>query len=582
MIESFAERGAGPSRTGAEWLGSLHVEQPRAMYGALIPLPAPETVIGRGGEIRLDSPLISREHAIVWSREGQVWLRDAGSVNGTFLNGDRLSAAQPLRDGDRIGIGDVLAVFTTEATPGPVPAALPTARTETTRYLAAAVHLDRRFRTAVLDATVRQTHRAVCPSYGVDLSMVARHALVAERRELWRNIVLTTALGVTIALVAAVWPATDSLALAAVVLLVATVAAVATETWARFDTLGRFLQWGGRPDDLPVPAGNDAVLEELRQANDGNVIVFPTFDPFVGCGTSVGEASFTVPLIPAEKQVPRPLRSGEVFNELARSLRKLAQPHMRVDTRLYVNGYNVAQYPDLLPDPRRRPRTHAPQSLLRQMIDRPTGIVRPYLCVEFNSWHGQLVVTTCLRVVALPGVLYVESAAYVLLPLKAEYYDVDRIRARTAGDRMITVAADTARAWLPTLLAAPAQLMAALRDAADGDRVNREHRRRVANRVFVDYGTATSIREEASGDALDSHFMTQDVDMYVQIVQQRVADALTEFLEARGFQTDKVKQINNSVNLIGGSHQIGAIGPHARGDVAAPTRSTGSNRTSAK
>jgi len=349
------------------------------------------------------------------------------------------------------------------------------------------------------------------------------------------------------------------------------VAAVAAEAWARFDTLGRFLQWGGRPDDLPAPAGNNAVLEELRQTNDGNVIVFPTVDPFVGCGTPVGEDSFTVPLIPAEEErLPRPLRSGEVVDELARSLRMLAEPHMRVDTRLYVNGYNVALLPDLLPDPRRRPRTHAPQPLLRQMIDRPTGIVRPYLCVEFTSWHGQLVVTTCIRVVILPGVLYVESAAYVLPPLKAEYYDVDRIRAGTVAERLIAVAADTARAWLPALLAAPARLVAALRDAADGDRVNREHRRRVADRVFVDYGTATSIREEASGDTLDSHFMAQDADMYVQIVQQRVADALTEFLEARGFRTDKVKQIQNKVtnivgghNVLGDGNSIGAFGEGA-------------------
>ncbi|MEU4425535.1 FHA domain-containing protein [Actinoplanes sp. NPDC024001] len=592
MIESFAEAGAAVPPAGTAWLGSLRVEQPPALYGAMFPLPAPEAVIGRGGAVRLESALVSRRHAIVWATGGRVWLRDAGSANGTFVNGTRLSGNRQLRDGDRIGIGDVLAIFTSTtapepATPAPVPAAPPepgSARTETTRYLSAAVHLDRGFRSAVLDATVRETHRAVCPSYGVDLSVVARHALVAERRELWRDAALTVVLGAAMVLAGVWWPATSGLILAAAVLALGTVAAVAAEAWTRLGTLGRFLQWGGRPDALAAPAGSEAVLDELRRANDGNVIVFPAFDPFVGCGVLVGDGSFTVPLIPADDRKPSPLRSGEVVEELTRSLRSLSQPHMRVDTRLYVNGYNVAQFPDLLPDPRRRPRTHAPQALLWQMIDKPTGIVRPYLCVEFSSWHGQLVVTTCTRVVALPGVLYLESAAYVLPPLKAEYYDVDQIRLHTLVERLTAVAGDTARRGLPAMLGAPFRLVAAFRDAAATERLNREHRRRIAERILTDYGTATSIREQASGDAIHSHFMAQDGDMYVQIVQQRIADALTELLERRGYQTDKVKQIQNndhSVHISGGSQNIGAIGQHARGDVAA-NRAAGSGRGNAK
>lgn len=588
--------GVGPGS-----LGLLRVERPHALHGTEFALPAPRAVIGRTGDVRLDSALVSRRHAIIFADDGEVWLRDAGSANGTFLNGVRVSQSRLLHDGDRVGVGDVVAVFARTPASGTAAAGVPNhapthahARTETTRYLSAAVHLDRQFRAKVLDATVRATHRAVCPSYGVDLSVVARHAVVAQRRELVRDAVLTTVLGLAV-FVAGVWwrssgPAVGGLFVAVAALIAMAVVAVGTETWMRFETLGRFLQWGKQPDRLPAPTGRiAATLQDLAPANDGNVVVFTVYDPFVGSGALVDEGSFTVPLIPQQAwldqtpaRLPRPLRSGEVVDTLAHSLRTLSQPHMRVDTRLYVSGHNVVQFPSLLPDPLARPRSHAPQQLLRQTLEQPTGIVRPYLCVEFSSWQGQLVVTSFIRVVALPGVLYLESAAYLLPPLKAAYYRVDRLRVRTAGERMITTISRTAQTWLPALFAAPIRLVTAADGVAAAGRGRREHRRRIAERVLVDYGAVTSIREEASGEAFHSHFMQQDADMYVQVVQQKVVDTLTALLDERGFQTDKIKQIQNtSYNFNGGSQNIGAIGSHARGEVA-PARAARQGATSAK
>jgi pSer/pThr/pTyr-binding forkhead associated (FHA) protein len=70
-------------------------------------------LIGRAVEndIVIASKRVSRQHARL-RREGRaVLLEDLGSANGTFLNDERLAGSAPLRDGDRISVGDVAFVF---------------------------------------------------------------------------------------------------------------------------------------------------------------------------------------------------------------------------------------------------------------------------------------------------------------------------------------------------------------------------------------------------------------------------------------------------------------------------------------
>src|SRR4029453_4239745 len=65
-----------------------------------------EYVIGRRSDCQIFVPdmRVSRQHARLW-REGESWtLEDLGSNNGTFINGNKLSAATPIRHDDEIMI----------------------------------------------------------------------------------------------------------------------------------------------------------------------------------------------------------------------------------------------------------------------------------------------------------------------------------------------------------------------------------------------------------------------------------------------------------------------------------------------
>lgn len=65
-----------------------------------------------GWEICLQDPTVSRPHVRL-ERAGETWtVRDLGSSNGTQLNGTPLPEdAQPLHDGDVLGVGNTVVLF---------------------------------------------------------------------------------------------------------------------------------------------------------------------------------------------------------------------------------------------------------------------------------------------------------------------------------------------------------------------------------------------------------------------------------------------------------------------------------------
>ena len=55
-------------------------------------------------EIFLDDVTVSRRHAVLVQREGEFYVEDQGSLNGTFLNRRRIETGR-LEDGDELQIG---------------------------------------------------------------------------------------------------------------------------------------------------------------------------------------------------------------------------------------------------------------------------------------------------------------------------------------------------------------------------------------------------------------------------------------------------------------------------------------------
>ncbi|VAX41650.1 hypothetical protein MNBD_PLANCTO02-827 [hydrothermal vent metagenome] len=75
--------------------------------GKTIPLEKGNFVIGRESDcnLRPNSEMISRHHCVFKTDEYTVRLRDLGSTNGTFVNGERIQGVTILKDGDTVHIG---------------------------------------------------------------------------------------------------------------------------------------------------------------------------------------------------------------------------------------------------------------------------------------------------------------------------------------------------------------------------------------------------------------------------------------------------------------------------------------------
>lgn len=71
-----------------------------------VPVGAKDVSIGRSPDngLVIDNPAVSYHHARVFSEEGRLMLEDFGSMNGTFVNGQRVKTVA-LKPGDSVAIG---------------------------------------------------------------------------------------------------------------------------------------------------------------------------------------------------------------------------------------------------------------------------------------------------------------------------------------------------------------------------------------------------------------------------------------------------------------------------------------------
>jgi len=92
--------------------GALVIRSGGGRVGQSFPLTGEKMTIGRSPEtdVFLDDVTVSREHATLVRRSGHWLLDDSGSLNGTYVNRQRVDSHR-LEDGDELQIGKFKLTF---------------------------------------------------------------------------------------------------------------------------------------------------------------------------------------------------------------------------------------------------------------------------------------------------------------------------------------------------------------------------------------------------------------------------------------------------------------------------------------
>ena len=87
----------------------LKVVAPPEMVGMRFDL-AEELTVGRaaGCQITLDDTFASQVHARVFRRDGQLYVEDLGSNNGTWLNREKVTGPLEMARGDHLQVGNTV------------------------------------------------------------------------------------------------------------------------------------------------------------------------------------------------------------------------------------------------------------------------------------------------------------------------------------------------------------------------------------------------------------------------------------------------------------------------------------------
>ena len=109
LLEGRGKLNPATSRIARLWLLDLTGEHVERVYE----LSDEQAIIGRREDcaVCLHGNTISRRHAQVRHADGQYFLSDLGSTNGTMLNSEALVGEEQLRDRDEIGVGIYKLIF---------------------------------------------------------------------------------------------------------------------------------------------------------------------------------------------------------------------------------------------------------------------------------------------------------------------------------------------------------------------------------------------------------------------------------------------------------------------------------------
>lgn len=439
---------------------------------------------------------------------------------------------------------------------------------EATRYLSAATQVDIGYARNVVDKVMNERFRALVPTFGVDVPVVAMWAINALRRRALRDYILAALLAALLSFLALlflwVW-----MFIPVLLVIIAAWLAVSWEHWERIHNvvIAKMLRNRFDPDGAPPPPrdADRARLREVEKRRDGNLVVFSGHSAFIGTGKTVYHRRLVLDVSRGKenkegvRQDPDRFTSQDLHNALIKAFDRevgLAKNlrNITVYERLFVNGLHIQNNGQLLPDPLCAPPTSVGRGLLSAAALQPSPEARTYVCVEMPGWQGQLVVTLFVRAVYAGGSLFVEYTFRVLPPLKTDFLAIDRLYEQSLRRQVLSSLRSGLVATAPALVKSPARSIVSYRRPRQRRRYQSQQSHAIRMGYVFDYGAQRSIREDACGIHRHHYFLARDETMYILLAQQTLIRTVGNFLDDHGVDLgqfdEQIKVIlDKSINI---------------------------------
>ncbi|MEV4062428.1 hypothetical protein [Nonomuraea dietziae] len=434
---------------------------------------------------------------------------------------------------------------------------------EVTRHLCCAAQSDEWFVQKLMDLIIRQPRRGVANSPGVDIVAVLRHACAARRRRALRDTVLT-AVGFPAILIVlgSVVLATSTLSLAPlrVILPALGISAVVSSVTTFLFKLsynhaitGPLSRRNFAAANAPEPRKRllRARISEIHEQSRGNITIYRGFRPFRGYGRVIGGWSFAIDITKPREFSGKcsGFEVHEIRDYVRRQVEALEWLGLRVEERIFVSGRDASDGETFIGrDGRPRAIVEGPE--VRKLLLKPNNRARPYTVIRLLGWDGELALTIFLRFVIVKRNLFIEASHSILTPLRDSFRKHDQIKRVEGLWGYVGLAIRSIR-----LVSRPLSGFAHLGERRGDRRALTESTGRFTGSDF-DYGVFFSAREWASDERYQRYFQKLDSEMYTKVVEQRIFDALVQFLDKHDIDTGELVQrqttiLNNGVMVTG-------------------------------
>ncbi|MEB8340060.1 zinc ribbon domain-containing protein [Streptomyces endophyticus] len=432
--------------------------------------------------------------------------------------------------------------------------------TDLTRYMCAAVFLDRDYADSLIKEVAAEPHLGVAPAPGCDVPVVLRYAYEANARRHARDLLLAVE---CLALIGMLLTGNVANAFFLLLLFLAWLTVlVFTLSTTYGERLQRLRPDRFDPGKAPAPPNDDAArrLREIKGYADGNVTAYSGFSPFAAYGTELDSWSllFDVTRSGVDAVTPAEFDVADLYAHVASRVGSLSLPCLEIEERVFVEGSAVRFDERFLPDPLGRPVADLGSDRVSALKRVPEDAARPYLSVHSTGWGGELVTSVFLRFVRSDSTLFVEAVPTVLCPLRDRYRAIDSLMPSPSPREFLTALGQAAFSTPFVLLAAPFRAVTGFSpDFRIKRRLRRQHRQ-IAQLKMFDYGARQGVRRLASADEHRRHFQRTDSGMVLKAVERRVLDALVEFAEAHDIDPGDLKRrqeliINNGIIATAGA-----------------------------